>query len=237
MKDPVITFALPRSGSTFLTRLLNKCTHVETGETVNYNGECDIIEHFCPIIDKIIEQDKYGVKSIIELKDDKEFLSHYHFADTDDAIHYLGNFWRMYCGGINNWGWKNVNYGIKKDDTFSNQIETFIQTFPDVKFILLDREITDVVKSMLVSQYWEGNEKELITRTQNQIENYQELLKKYPDRCFLLQYENLIVYENFIEFAKRLDWTISVADYNIIYNNKRKDDTGTETEKIREIIG
>ena len=236
MKDPIITFALPRSGSTFLTRLLNKCSNATTGEKVKYNGECDILELFCPLINKIIEQDLYGIKSITELNEDKEFLSHYHLADTDDAINYLSNFWRMYCGGVNNWGWKNVNYGIKKDETFTNQIETLIQTYPQVKFILLDREINDVVKSMLQSQFWEGNQKNLLLRTQNQVANYQKILEKYPDRCFLLQYENLINYEGFLKFIKRLDWTISIADYNLIANNRRKDDTGTETEKIREML-
>ena len=236
MKDPVITFALPRSGSTFLTRLLNKCTNSETGDKVKYNGELDVIELFCPLINKVIDQDVYGIKSVTELNEDKEFLSHYHFADTDDAIHYLGNFWRMYCGGVNNWGWKNVNYGIKNDETFTHQVETLIKTYPEAKFILLDREINDVVKSMLQSQFWEESQKNLLLRTQNQVNNYQKILEKYPNRCFLLQYENLINYESFIAFIKRLNWTISVADYNLIANNKRKDDTGTKTEEIRKML-
>ena len=238
MKDPVITFALPRSGSTFLIRLLNKSTNKNTNETVNYNGEFDILEMFCPIARMLIKQDLYGVKSIKELSEDKEFLSHYHFADTNDAINYLGNFWRMYCGGTNNWGWKNVNYGIHNNDKFIKQIETLISVYPNVKFIFLDRDINDVVKSMKASMFWSmKGEKDLILRVQNQIDNYQKVLSKYRDRSVLLTYESLIKYDTFESFTNKLDWTITENNYSIIANNKRKDDVGTKTEEIRDVIG
>lgn len=234
MNCPVITFALPRSGSTFFTRLINKSTTIDTKKRVRYNGELDALHHFMDLLIKVQDQDEWGVKSEEALEEDKEFLSHYHAQKTSDAISYLANFWRGYCKGTthNNWGWKNVNYGIYKDD-FVTLTENIIELWPGVKFIFLDRDVDDVVKSMQKFGDWGVGPNQFIDRVEKQLENYQLVMNGNIDRSYLLQYEELINYESFNQFINQLNWEITPENYAVIANNKRSNDVGTMTEIIQ----
>lgn len=230
--DPIITFALPRSGSTFLMRLLNKCYDYDN-QSINYNGEFDILHNWVAIADALKDQDEYGVKSVQQLIEDKEFLSHYHHANTQETRKFLGNLYREYCGGQNrNWGWKNVNYGCKGRKLFLHQINTLVDIYPNCKFIFLDRSHTDVVTSMIKVGYWGDEHKQLLGRVMIQTENYQAAINKHRERSHVLSYEQLIDVNKFQSFVRKFDFTITQGDYLTLSNNVRKNDEGTLTEAI-----
>ena len=234
MNQPIVTFALPRSGSTFLMRLLNRCQD-RHNKTVHYNGECDILHSWCEMLYCVKEQDNGGVKSIDQLVEDKEFLSHYHRSSTNKALEQLINFWPTYCGADNNtWGWKNVNYGCYKYSKFENQIKTLIDAYPGIKFIFLDRSIDDVVSSMMKTDYWEIGEQEAFSRIKNQMANYEKAVNQFRSKCHVLPYEKLTDQESFQEFISQLKLKISSQHYYELSKRVNKNDVGTETEKMRE---
>ena len=234
MKDPIITFSMPRSGSTFLMRLLNK-SYDQTANPVRYNGECDVLHAWCETVRCITEQDNGGVKSQEQLKEDKEFLSHYHYASTKETINDLGQFWRNYCGANNNvWGWKNVNYGMYDSKRFHQQIDVLINVYPQCKFIFLDRKQKDVIKSMLATEWWEMGHKECSVRLSKQSENFQSVINKHRDRCHVLPYESLLKHSNFQQFLNQFNLNISYDNYMSLAKNPRKNDVNTKTEEIRD---
>lgn len=232
--SPVITFALPRSGSTLLIRLLNRCKN-SANQPISYNGECDAISDFIHMFQKVESQDDWGVKSKKELEEDKEFLSHYHAQKTDLALAYLRDFWRNYCEGEANhsWGWKMVNYGIFPHN-FSWLNNQIIKVWPDVKFIILLRDKESVLKSMKTTDFdWDlGHNMTNQKRIVRQNISYQNLLNEHSSRCFLLKYEDILNYETFSKFLSHFDWSIPAPLYEQIINSKRRDDVGTNTEKI-----
>jgi hypothetical protein len=234
MSQPIVTFALPRSGSTFLMRLLNRCQD-QHNKTVHYNGECDVLHSWCEMLNCVNEQDNGGVKSIQQLTDDKEFLSHYHRSSTSKAAQRLIDFWPEYCGADNNtWGWKNVNYGYNEYQKFANQIQTLINAYPNIKFIFLDRTIDDVVSSMIKTNYWEIGKRVALSRIKKQMANYEKAVNQFRSRCYVLPYEKLIDQESFQEFISQLKLKIDSKQYYAISKKVNKNDVGTKTEKIRE---
>lgn len=233
MKDPIITFSLPRSGSTFLMRLLNKCVD-SNGTKVKYNGECDMLHSWADMVATLSEQDNGGAKGPKELKEDKEFLSHYHACDTPEILYELKRIWWVYCGSSKKqWGWKNVNYGIDRQK-FQEIIKALIDAYPKCRFIFLDRNHDEVIKSMLKQDYWKLNHAECAQRLKKQSNNYQKVIEKYRDRSFVLPYESLINKDKFTAFLDRLELKITAVDYKTLSENVRKNDKGTLTEVIRE---
>lgn len=233
MSAPIVTFALPRSGSTLLMRLFNRCYGVNNLESVRYNGEVDILQHTTGIQQKLTAQDWGGEKTYTALVGDTEFLSHYHRRNTIDTLIYLRDLYKYYCCGENNWGWKLVNYGIYADDRFTNQLRSLIALWPNVKFVFLMRSKEEVVKSMLTTKdFWNGEEKDFQKRITVQTANYNKCQKLFSDRSVGVQYAELLSYETFSTFLGTLGWAIEEWKYDEVMSVKTRDDAGTKTEEI-----
>ena len=233
MSAPIVTFALPRSGSTLLMRLLNRCYGINNLESVRYNGEIDILQHTTSIQREICSQDWGGEKTYTSLIGDTEFLSHYHRRNTVDTLIYLRELYRYYCCGENNWGWKLVNYGMFPDDRFNTQLRSLITLWPKVKFVFLVRAKDDVVKSMLsTSEFWDGGKKDFSNRITVQTENYKKAQSLFSGRSVGVTYEELLSYETFSEFIGTLGWAIEEWKYDEVMSVKTRDDAGTKTEEI-----
>lgn len=216
--SPVITFALPRSGSTLLVRLLNQCNVFDSVKKIRYNGEIDIMHQFFEILVELNKIDENGVVDQSALQDDKLFLSHYHFRDSLETIGYLQELFRYYCGGQikHCWGWKLVNYGYQKKD-FNVLIDNIIELWPEVKFIFLDRDSDEIMRSVEKVEFFEDFTE---SKLEKQIANYQETINKHHDRCSLLSYEDMLDFSSFKEFVESMGWYISEKNYNKIINNR-----------------
>jgi hypothetical protein len=223
---PIVVVTYARSGSTLLLRLLNKCHSNANNSRMSFNGELDILDYWCKTIKALRECNNRGEKTKEALEADNVFLSHYHNQTTVDAIQYLKEFWWKYCGETEYWGWKMVNYGIADNwEYFETMMDQLVIHYPEIRFIIIDRETEDVYKSMLNSKWWKNQEKGLRKRLTNQTRNFTWLMRKYANRVKVLPYEVLLDREQFQTFIYALELNISDDDYVKITSKIIKDDS------------
>lgn len=219
MNPPIITFAMPRSGSTLLMRLLNRCIDSE-GKTVKYNGECDVLHHITAMYRKFDHQDINGVVSRDELEEDTVFLSHYHHLNTATIKAFIAEIMHVYCGGGSTWGWKNVNYGNDKKE-FVKLLETTIKMYPEVRFIFLTRNYSDCLQSMLRCGYWEEyTDNEIAKKLSNQEAHFKAAIHLFTRRSLHIDYKQLLSYSHFKRVISELDLSIEEKQHDAIVKQK-----------------
>lgn len=219
VQSPVITFAMPRSGSTLLIRLLNRCKD-SNGKIIRYNGECDVLHHITAMHRKFVHQDIHGVVSREELTEDKKFLSHYHHLSTEHILGFISQIMHVYCGASSTWGWKNVNYGHDKSQ-FIEMLATTIAMYPDVRFVFLTRDYSDCLQSVIQCGYWEElGVEEIAKRLSAQEQNYHAALQLWKSRSCLINYSHLLSYNDFSQKLSSLGFEIEQEDYNSIIKRK-----------------
>lgn len=223
MTAPIITFATPRSGSTLLLRLLNRSTNTLTGAQVRYNGELDVLSSWTNIVNQLLAVDQNGEMSVNALNEDTSFLSHYHYEKVDTMIKHMAEFHRLWCGGVDDWGWKLVNYGVFDYNSFSDNANALIKMYPGAQFITLTRSYNDTLASIKSTDWWdEGfSNEDLERRLFNQHANYKKLRQAFGGgRCHQLTYTDILDYDRFSAFLLKLGWCIAQADYDKVLSNK-----------------
>ncbi len=212
--DPIICFALPRSGSTLFMRLMRQCL-AEDGSSVMFTGETSLLWQTVPVYSKLRRlQRRQDNRKDPELK----FAPHYFQGSTAKAVASLGDVYRQIngCSAEQAWGFKEVNYGLH-EDSFKELLAVLVEIFPAVRFVFLTREREAVINSMCRDGWWiERSRPDVSDRVDRQVANYRAAASDYSARSTLLDYDAVLSLDTFSVFLDGLGLSIKPEAFNTV---------------------
>lgn len=199
---PVMIFATPRSGSTLLIRLLNRIDGWSiAGEKL---GLLRAVKATHDLRSALEARSPHAFNSLFQQEHDGHFPSHHapsSKAEWDAAARDMLMAWAN-GGSSRYWGMKEVHLA-KHGFKYGISVWTWLmEIMPDVKFILLSRNVDDTEVSMGRNlKWWVPSYGSCIGACRRQVrqqtEAFDEFATLYPNNTLRLQYEQLLDYKTF----------------------------------------
>ena len=207
---PLMVFAMPRTGSTLLLRLLNKCT-TATGMRVRMNGEQRILFELQSLFDSHYDMPNVTRPTDLKFGSFTPFLHNNHLSSIAYGIlQLLRSLTGSGPGEV--YGFKQVDYGFAKGDKFKKLV-CFLDTHLRFKFIFLTRDIEDVQKSMQQRKGWWKPHR----MTKPSLETQQRNFKSAASLCrhaINMDYKALLEYSSFVSAVEPYGLTIKKTDHD-----------------------
>ncbi len=203
---PLFVFANPRSGSTLLLRLLNRCvTH--SGKRMKMNGETPILSEIVSLMDTLTEVRQKRPNAL-----SKTFTPFYTNGLLNAHCKSLDNFFRTLCSASTDepYGFKQVNYG-HHSKTHLKDIVFTLDRIPNAKFLFLCRAPEEVSDSMNKLKGWWKIGRSNVESIKRQTNNFEHVAHLVNNE--LMEYNDLLSYEKFLNTVKPLGLCISESDY------------------------
>lgn len=254
--SPLFLLGSGRSGTTLLQRILNShediCIWGEHGGFLSSVAEAYIMSYDKVTVEHLIKPNKEE-KSIKEakqiLKNPTRWIAWQNWFGRKSIIKNFRNFVESFFNpnklNTRYWGFKEIRYGFR--DKFLGFAR---EVFPEAKFIFIIRNPIDVLASQIVS-FRNGNKDDLIKRCYDwvmQTENFLRFKKNFPNRVFLIKFEDLVknpedTLYNLFDF---LNLKVSQKQFEVILlkegrgeSKKKLNNIFTEEElrDIKDIVG
>jgi hypothetical protein len=169
--DPIIIFGAPRSGTSYLNRVVNEHPDIYVSEEARL---FTWVHHSL----KVLVEDSSFVRKHQDL-----FVAHLR-AEYPELIR---SFYRDLRPNARYWGDKNPHYAAPEHE---GCLETISELFPGTRFIHIIRDGRDVVTS-LVRKGWADFERAHNVWTTH-VDIGSQFAARFPDTCLEIRYEDLV---------------------------------------------
>jgi Sulfotransferase family len=191
---PVFLISLPRSGSSLLMRILDR------GKDTVFGGETRDLLLRVHAMHAFREEFKLRCPiSITPLKETKEkklfqaFLLRGESEAWDESIRGVLKAWAGCQPTTRFWGWKEVHIG--RYDEGIRALEWLMQLLPSIKFIYLQRDQNEVLRSMNERPKWwkdtHGEGAAMVKLVGQQRDKLHEFSAAHPEHVWTVDYEQL----------------------------------------------
>jgi len=213
---PLMVFAMPRSGSTFLLRLLNSCT-TATGLPVRINGEQRMLFELHSLFKAHCALPNVTRPTDVAFGNFTPFLQNNHLSSISYGIlQFIKSLTGSGSGEV--YGFKQVDYGFAHGDNYRTLVE-FLDNNLGFRFIFLTRDTGDVINSMRKRKNW-WNEDRMTQKTLNRQAEQFNKAHTTTRHSLSIEYNELLQYDTFTKAIEPYGLVITEETYN--YERGRK---------------